>query len=1053
MKHAWRMLACLLAALLLAGAVPAQSEQDNTAAMTLMVYLCGSDLETTRGAASADLAEMIAAYPDGDDLQVVVMASGAAAWHSDIAPDNAAICMLNGDGLHPVGAGASGSMGDPATLGTLLACGYEQFPARQYALLLWDHGAGPLLGVCFDERYTDENGMDGLTLAEIGQALAASPFAREKLAWIGFDACLMASLETACMAAPYARYMIASQETEPSTGWDYAFLTDLAQDASGEETGRRAAACYMASQEDSLAAATLSCVDLSCMAEVSAGMDALFGQLRLTQQDGGYTQLAACRADTKSTGCASAYAYDLIDLVDLLEVYQAEETADCGGLLAQLARAIVVNRSNTPFLNGLSVYYPFENKAQYRSAALTPEALPAEYAAFLAEAAEIWLGDTLTDWSGERSLETEAQAGETAVTLSLTEEQAAGFTSARLMILALVRGDEHQLIYQTDDAVLTEDGRVTAVYRGDALFLTDSRGDMLTGAIPYRLTEDGIALTVLLIGENDAGDSDICGARLMYRLEEDGALTFAGAMAVTEDPTLQGKATVNLGDYDRMAVYAGTAVPQRAEDGALQPWRWWTKGDTVYGYWIDLAQEEWQPAFLKAQDGLQRYAMLEITDVQHNTVCSELQAIGNPNILPLDTEKQTLLDTADCRLTLTGAQLIRGLYPSLRILMACENRTGRTLTLEASMLRLDDTVVMLTGGSTQTIAPGETQTVQVEFSGERLQISRIGCFSRCAMTMTAKADYTETMFTADIAFDLAGNAAEVIALPEAEEPAVSAFWDGVAIGLTGLREEEGRLRGTAHLRNTTGGDIVLDCDTGFLNGFELPATLTGQLMPLTLPAGCEVYTDLRIYAGQEAWPFDRTLLHGAPLAEMGVTQITEVGFRLRHGDRSGAETLLLPLNEPLPWPAGETPCAADGWPVLYDDGEVSVRLMDIRTHPGNPYTGDWRLMYLCIGNTSEQEASVHVTALDVDDRTDWTLLQPETVAPGTTLYTQITAVRADDQPEPEDFGSMTAWLIVTVDGAEHALRVTVEALEPPVTVSSESVHEPGQLRVTVMPDG
>ena len=62
-------------------------------------------------------------------------------------------------------------------------------------------------------------------------------------------------------------------------------------------------------------------------------------------------------------------------------------------------------------------------------------------------------------------------------------------------------------------------------------------------------------------------------------------------------------------------------------------------------------------------------------------------------------------------------------------------------------------------------------------------------------------------------------------------------------------------------------------------------------------------------------------------------------------------------------------------------------------------------------------------------------------------------MRTDDQAEPEAFGSMTAWLIVTVDGAEHALRVTVEALEPPVTVSSESVHEPGQLRVTVMPDG
>ena len=1048
MKRAWCMTVCLLAALLLGASAAAE---DGRAAMTLMVYLCGSDLETSRGAASADLAEMIAACPDGDDLQVVVMASGAEAWHSDIATDTAAIYTLDGEGLHRFSDGASGSMGDPATLGTLLACGYEKFPARRYALLLWDHGAGPLLGVCFDERYTDETGMDGLTLEEISAALADSPFAREKLEWIGFDACLMASLETACMAAPYARYMIASQETEPATGWDYAFLTALAQDASGAETGRRVADSYMASLGDSLAAATLSCVDLSRMAEVSAGIDALFSDLRLTLDSDTYAALTACRADTKSVACSTAYAYDLIDLGDLLAVYQASGVADCGDLPDLLARAVVINRSNTPFLNGLNVYYPFENKAQFRSAPPVPELIPAEYAAFLMETAEIWLGESLTDWGGERSLTAEASAGETTVTLPLTPGQAASFTSARLLILALVRGEEYQLIYQTNDAVLTEDGGVTAVYRGNALFLTDSRGEMLTGAIPYRLTEDGISLTVLLIGENDAGDSDICGARLMYRLEENGALTFAGAMAVTEDPAMQGKATVNLGDYDRMAVYAGTAVPQRAEDGVLQPWSQWTKGDTVYGYWLDLTQEDWQPAFLMAQDGLQRFAMLEVTDVQRNTVCSALHAIDNPNILPLETGEQTLLDSEDGCLTLTGAQLIRGQYPSLRVSMAFENRTAHTLTLEASMMRLDDTVVMLSATSTQSIAPGETQTVQVEFTGERLQIARIQRFSRCGMTLTAKVDYTETLFEADVAFALAGDASAVVSLAEREKPMAVGRWDGVTIGLYGLHEEDGQLYGTAHLRNTTGGAITLDCDIGYLNGVELPATLTGKLLPLTLPAGCEVYTDLRIYAGQAAWPFGRTLLHGAPLAEMGITQVTEVGFRLHHGDRSRAENVLLPLNEPLSWHAGETPCAADSWPVLYGDGEVTVRLMDLRTHPGDPYTGDWRLMYLCVGNASDQAASVEVTALDVDGRTDWTLLQPETAAAGTILYTQLAAVRQDDQPEPEAFGNLTAWLTVSVGEEKHILRLAVEAPEPPFAAGSESVYEPDQLRVTVEP--
>ena len=39
--------------------------------------------------------------------------------------------------------------------------------------------------------------------------------------FIGFDACLMGTLETANMLAPHAKYMIGSQELEPGTGWDY----------------------------------------------------------------------------------------------------------------------------------------------------------------------------------------------------------------------------------------------------------------------------------------------------------------------------------------------------------------------------------------------------------------------------------------------------------------------------------------------------------------------------------------------------------------------------------------------------------------------------------------------------------------------------------------------------------------------------------------------------------------------------------------------------------------------------------------------------------------
>jgi len=42
-----------------------------------------------------------------------------------------------------------------------------------------------------------------------------------KFDFIGFDACLMATVETALTMSQYGDYLIASEETEPGVGWYY----------------------------------------------------------------------------------------------------------------------------------------------------------------------------------------------------------------------------------------------------------------------------------------------------------------------------------------------------------------------------------------------------------------------------------------------------------------------------------------------------------------------------------------------------------------------------------------------------------------------------------------------------------------------------------------------------------------------------------------------------------------------------------------------------------------------------------------------------------------
>ena len=51
----------------------------------------------------------------------------------------------------------------------------------------------------------------------------------DQFEFVGFDACLMGTVETAGLMASYARYMVASQETEPGCGWEYMEKRDRSQ--------------------------------------------------------------------------------------------------------------------------------------------------------------------------------------------------------------------------------------------------------------------------------------------------------------------------------------------------------------------------------------------------------------------------------------------------------------------------------------------------------------------------------------------------------------------------------------------------------------------------------------------------------------------------------------------------------------------------------------------------------------------------------------------------------------------------------------------------------
>lgn len=183
---------------------------------TLLVYICGSDLEQKRGAATANIAEMLSAdIPDG--VNVILQTGGSSKWRNfDIPSDRSNRYAVKNGTLELIESNPPVNMGSERAFSDFLKFGLEKYPAEQTAVVFWNHGGGSAVGVCSDAL----NGNDFLTLSEISSALESVGL-KKKLSFVGFDACLMANYETARILAPYAEKMIASEELEPSGGWDW----------------------------------------------------------------------------------------------------------------------------------------------------------------------------------------------------------------------------------------------------------------------------------------------------------------------------------------------------------------------------------------------------------------------------------------------------------------------------------------------------------------------------------------------------------------------------------------------------------------------------------------------------------------------------------------------------------------------------------------------------------------------------------------------------------------------------------------------------------------
>jgi hypothetical protein len=268
---------------------------------------------------------------------------------------------------------------DPANLADFIQWGVKTYPAAHYMLVLWDHGGG-WQGFGVDETLPNSAGSDmmGLLRIQTGVSSGLRLAGLSKFDIIGFDACLMASLEVAETVKPYANYLLASEESEPGHGWDYNVLAGAAS-LDALALSKRIADGFQAIANTATwkdgASITLSVIDLSKLATIELGLTKI-------ATDYGTVPTVAPIVNAVGQGRAATLAfgtnpdpgraYNLLDAGDLFSKLSSM-SADASALQTAVQGVVAYKVNGSVYANatGLSIYFP-SAAAYYVSAVYDP---------------------------------------------------------------------------------------------------------------------------------------------------------------------------------------------------------------------------------------------------------------------------------------------------------------------------------------------------------------------------------------------------------------------------------------------------------------------------------------------------------------------------------------------------------------------------------------------------------------------------------------------------------------------------------------------------------
>jgi hypothetical protein len=318
--------------------------------------------------------------------------------------------------------------GTPENLFNFAAWSIQNYPALKHCLVLWNHGAGikdpgiwgRLIGRWRDEFFVfnkstglleldrslvrDKKWLEhlqrlnrerGIAFNDVAEAyltnqdlkaglenISINLLGGKKLDILAMDACHMAMVEIASQIKKAVTIMVASQEVEPGTGYDYALLLNphgFNASSTPHDFAKHIVTSYDNQYRGCLADYTQSAIDLTNVESLEQNIDQISGLLLdILAQGSGFKSIKEVRfSRTQTTEFLDNDYIDLYHFYKSLNLKSREfsmQNTAWGSIWSLLAAKtldgmniinsmVIANASgvNLPHAHGLSIYFPLRS--------------------------------------------------------------------------------------------------------------------------------------------------------------------------------------------------------------------------------------------------------------------------------------------------------------------------------------------------------------------------------------------------------------------------------------------------------------------------------------------------------------------------------------------------------------------------------------------------------------------------------------------------------------------------------------------------------------------